>query len=333
MSEKRFYWIKLKTNFFSLDEIDFLLSQKNGCEYVVLYQMLCLKTANTNGTLEKRIGEMIVPYDIDKIVRDTKYFDYDTVVVALELYKKLGLIYEDKNSCLTIANFSEMVGSETTSAKRVREWRKKKEEQKALQCNNNVIDGVTQEYRDKSIEYRDIENKEKNKEKDIIVQNDLENRIEPSIIQLTLNDKTLYDVTQNDFNEYEELYPNVDVMQELRKMKGWLNANPTKRKTKRGIKRFINNWLSREQDKPKPNNVRKEPTPKWLDKEKNEDESKPEFSTKELIKIYDVQVKCGQTDLAEQTNNKFKELTDWGSIEEYKKAKEELRQLTEQLHD
>ena len=186
------------------------------------------------------------------------------------------------------------------------------------------------EIRDKSIEYRDIENKEKNKEKDIIVQNDLENRIEPSIIQLTLNDKTLYDVTQSDFKEYEELYPNVDVMQELRKMKGWLNANPTKRKTKRGIKRFINNWLSREQDKPKPNNVRKEPTPKWLDKEKNEDESKPEFSTKELVKIYDVQIKCGQTDLAEQTSNKYKDLTG-KSIEEYKKEKEELIQLMEQL--
>lgn len=333
MSEKRFYWIKLKTNFFSLDEIDFLLSQKNGCEYVVLYQMLCLNTANTNGTLEKRIGEMIVPYDIDKIVRDTKYFDYDTVVVALELYKKLGLIYEDKNSCLTIANFSEMVGSETTSAKRVREWRKKKEEQKALQCNTDVNHNVTQEYRDKSIEYRDIENKEKNKEKDIIVQNDLENRIEPSIIQLILNDKTLYDVTQSDFKEYEELYPNVDIMQELRKMKGWLNANPTKRKTKRGIKRFINNWLSREQDKPKPNNVRKEPTPKWLDKEKNEDESKPEFSSDELLRIYDVQVKCGQKDLAEQTNNKFKELTGW-SVEEYreksKKLKEEFRKMIEE---
>ena len=334
MSEKRFYWIKLKTNFFSLDEIDFLLSQKNGCEYVVLYQMLCLKTANTNGTLEKRIGEMIVPYDIDKIVRDTKYFDYDTVVVALELYKKLGLIYEDKNSCLTITNFSEMVGSETTSAKRVREWRKKKEEQKALQCNTDVNYNVTQEYRDKSIEYRDksIEYRDiENKEKDI-VQSDLKNRIEPSIIQLTLNDKTLYDVTQSDFNEYEELYPNVDVMQELRKMKGWLNANPTKRKTKRGIKRFINNWLSREQDKPKPNNIRKESTPKWLDKEKNEDESKTKFSASELVRIYDVQVKCGQTDLAEQTANKFKD--SFGqSIEDYKKSVDEINQLLNQLGD
>ena len=32
-------------------------------------------------------------------------------------------------------------------------------------------------------------------------------------------------------------------------MKGWLNANPKKKKTRSGINRFINNWLSREQDK------------------------------------------------------------------------------------
>lgn len=31
-------------------------------------------------------------------------------------------------------------------------------------------------------------------------------------------------------------------------MKGWLDANPTKRKTRRGVKRFVNNWLSRTQD-------------------------------------------------------------------------------------
>ena len=182
----------------------------------------------------------------------------------------------------------------------------------------------------KELNTKELNTKELNTKGYSIAQNDLENRIEPSIIQLTLNDKTLYDVTQNDIKEYEELYPNVDVMQELRKMKGWLNANPTKRKTKRGIKRFINNWLSREQDKPKPNNVRKEPTPKWLDKEKNEDESKTEFSTKELLRIYDVQVKCGQTDLAEQTSNKYKDLTG-KSIEEYKKSKEELIQLMEQM--
>ena len=46
-------------------------------------------------------------------------------------------------------------------------------------------------------------------------------------------------------DEWNELYPNVDVLQELRKMKGWSNANPAKRKTKKGIQRFINAWLEK----------------------------------------------------------------------------------------
>ena len=38
-------------------------------------------------------------------------------------------------------------------------------------------------------------------------------------------------------------------MQELRKMIGWLEANPKKRKTKQGVLRFVTAWLAREQDK------------------------------------------------------------------------------------
>jgi hypothetical protein len=177
--------------------------------------------------------------------------------------------------------------------------------------------------------------------KGYIVQNDLENHFEPSVIQLTLNDKTLYDVSENDFKEYEELYPNVDIMQELRKMKGWLNANPTKRKTKRGIKRFINSWLSREQDKPKPNNIynnvnisnniKEKPTPKWVEKQKEKEKKQKEigYTTKELLEMYDKQIESGSTDLAEHTSNLFKELNGW-SIKEYRKSVEELNQIMEQ---
>ena len=71
----------------------------------------------------------------------------------------------------------------------------------------------------------------------------------PSVIELILNDKSLFPVHQDDIDLLTELYPSVDIMQELRKMKGWLDSNPTKRKTKNGIKRFINSWLSREQDR------------------------------------------------------------------------------------
>ena len=40
-------------------------------------------------------------------------------------------------------------------------------------------------------------------------------------------------------------------MQQLRKMCGWLDANPRNRKTKGGILKFVNGWLAREQDKPR----------------------------------------------------------------------------------
>ena len=141
---KRYYWIKLKTDFFNLAEIDFLLSQKDGCQYIVLYQMLCLQTANNNGELASRVGEMIIPYDPDKIARDTKYFSKDTVIVAMELFKKLNLIYTDDGICLKIAGFENMVGSETGWAKQKREQREK---QKLLsgQCPPNSPQEIDKE--------------------------------------------------------------------------------------------------------------------------------------------------------------------------------------------
>ena len=71
----------------------------------------------------------------------------------------------------------------------------------------------------------------------------------PPVLTLPLNDKTEYPVTDSDLCEWQSLYPAVDVMQELRNMRGWLLSNPAKRKTRSGIKRFVNAWLAREQNK------------------------------------------------------------------------------------
>jgi len=78
-----------------------------------------------------------------------------------------------------------------------------------------------------------------------------------SLISLLLNDKSEYPVFQEQVDSWSQLYPAVDIIQELRKMKGWCTANPTRRKTKRGILKFINNWLSTEQDKGGTRNGRK----------------------------------------------------------------------------
>lgn len=75
---------------------------------------------------------------------------------------------------------------------------------------------------------------------------------EPVFISLPLSDgKSFFDVTENYMSEQAALYPGINIEQEFRNMRGWLNSNPTKRKTPRGIKRFITTWLQNSQDKPR----------------------------------------------------------------------------------
>src|SRR5581483_3079389 len=66
---------------------------------------------------------------------------------------------------------------------------------------------------------------------------------------LPLNDGTDFPITDDQVSEWKALYPAVDVMQQLRHMKGWLSAHQSRRKTRKGILKFIHSWLSREQDK------------------------------------------------------------------------------------
>lgn len=75
----------------------------------------------------------------------------------------------------------------------------------------------------------------------------------PPVITLPLNDGSEYPILQRQCHEWADLYPAVDVLQQLRNMRGWLDANPTRRKTRNGIKRFITGWLSKEQNRAGPN--------------------------------------------------------------------------------
>lgn len=65
---------------------------------------------------------------------------------------------------------------------------------------------------------------------------------------ITLNDGTEWVCPLADYEEYRRLYPGVDIDKAFREMRAWCKSNPAKRKTARGIKRFVNGWLSRQQD-------------------------------------------------------------------------------------
>lgn len=254
---KRFYWMKLKESFMTSDTIDYFMSQPDGANYVVLYQMLCLKTINTDGRLSRQIGEVVIKYDIPKIQRDLKWFSADTIRVALNLYKSFGLVYEDIDGVLVLADHNNLVGCET-------DWGEKKRRQRnspALQSGDNVPTDVPTtvpteiENRDRDKEIRDKEIRDKSLDKDTDIEDTEDSCAEPEtvsappIISIILNDKTFFDVFSEDYNRWCELYPAVNVMQELRKMSSWSTDNPKRRKTKSGIRRFINAWLSKEQDK------------------------------------------------------------------------------------
>ncbi len=103
------------------------------------------------------------------------------------------------------------------------------------------------------------------KEKEIEIENEVEiDNITPSefcgelpsspppAAVLPLVDGTDFEISVKTASELSGLYPAVDVEQQLRNMRGWLLANPKNRKTKAGIMRFVNSWLSREQNSARP---------------------------------------------------------------------------------
>ena len=72
----------------------------------------------------------------------------------------------------------------------------------------------------------------------------------PVVVALPTNRTGIdWPVTERMVSSLAELYPAVDVPQTLREIRGWCDANPTRRKTPQGMARFVNAWMSREQNR------------------------------------------------------------------------------------
>ena len=156
MIEGRFYWIKLKVDFFNSTAISYLMSQDRGSDYVIIYQMLCLMAVNTAGKMYDLVGGHVLPYDIEKIRRETKFFDTEIIVKALELFEFTGLIEKTENGIAEIKDFAAMTGSESakSNAQRQKSYRERQKQKKDSvtknvteerygKCNASVTDGVT----------------------------------------------------------------------------------------------------------------------------------------------------------------------------------------------
>ena len=134
---KKYFWMKLKEDFFEDDTIEWLEEQPNGKEYALFYLKLCLKSLKNDGVLIRKVGDMLIPYDAKKIAELTRT-DIDTVVVAMEIFKKINLVEILENGEIYMKAMENMVGSETDAAIRVRKHRALQEQKMlALQCNTD----------------------------------------------------------------------------------------------------------------------------------------------------------------------------------------------------
>lgn len=161
---KRYYWLKLKEDFFEDDTIAWIEEQERGKDYVLFYLKLCLKSIKNDGRLIRTVGDMLIPYSIKKLAEITRT-DLDTAMVAIQLFQKAGLVELVEGDEIYLPKLEDMVGSETQNASIQRNRRNQKvlSESKSdnvttmsSECYDNVEKMSSQsiEYRDKSIEIR-----------------------------------------------------------------------------------------------------------------------------------------------------------------------------------
>ena len=131
-NNKKYFWLKLKEDFFEEDTIAWIEEQPNGKEYSLFYLKLCLKSLKTNGTLIRKVGQMLVPYDAKMLSKLTNT-EFDTVLVALELFKQIGLITVQGNGEIFLPQLENMVGSESKWAK----YKRKNNKLENLQSGSN----------------------------------------------------------------------------------------------------------------------------------------------------------------------------------------------------
>ena len=166
---EKYFWIKLRLDDMYSKEIKLLMRQPDGGWYFSIYMYLIMLSINSNGRLIQKIGEVEMIYDLTSITQELMFFKIDTIRVAIEMLKQLGLLYQDKDGVLCINNFDKMVGSETGWAKEKRIQRAKKKEESG-QCPKIVHENVRPEsdirYQSQNIEYRSIDKYDKYDEYD-----------------------------------------------------------------------------------------------------------------------------------------------------------------------
>ncbi len=133
MSNKKYFWLKLNSDFFDQTHIKYLRKLPDGDRLVIVYLKMQLKSLKNDGilyfegVLEDYITE--VAMSIDEEV--------NIVTLCISALQKMKLIELLEGNNVFLIETLKITGRESESAERVRQYRLNKED-KALQCNKDV---------------------------------------------------------------------------------------------------------------------------------------------------------------------------------------------------
>lgn len=238
-------WIKISTDVFDNRKIKQIESMPDGDSIIVIWFKI-LTLAGTVNDAGQVYFTKDIPYT-DQMLATSFGRTISTIQFALHIFEDFGMI-DVVDDIIHVTNWEKY--QNVDGMEKIREQTKERvarhRERKRLECNVTGNVTVTQcnatdieEDIDKEI---DIDKEKKIKDKTISPEPAAS---EPVIASLILQDGTVYKVTQSEADKYKDLYRNVNVEQELRHMQGWCDKNPAKRKTSRGIGKFITTWLSK----------------------------------------------------------------------------------------
>lgn len=162
MSDRKYYWLKLKRDFFKRHDIRIVEGMPNGKEYILFYLKLLCESVDHEGNL--RFSDQI-PYNEDMLAIITNT-NVDIVRSAVKVFTELKMMEILDDGTIFMAEVEGMIGTETEWAKKKREYRAGSQDKERTiegQCPQDVLT-MSDKSKSKSIEIdkeKDINNKRK----------------------------------------------------------------------------------------------------------------------------------------------------------------------------
>ena len=133
--EKNYFWIKIRQDFFTDPYIKLLRRMAGGDTYTIIYLEMLVKSSDTNGTIYFQGAGSDIAEELALMLNENVE---DVRALLAYLEAKNLITHPDLNQDIYLVATPDLTGSETGSARRVRDFRERQKKQETLQSNTQV---------------------------------------------------------------------------------------------------------------------------------------------------------------------------------------------------